>query len=412
MYADISQPPKPLPQPDLRPISDGISLLPPLSRRGHGPGLIILVPDYDKQLAIEDGVPSPLIKWAEEGFTVVEIQARAVAGEGEPLMTAILALKECDKCEDTGKVGLVAYNAHLWNQAAPWIPSIPSISATIVYANQDDAPALSKTPVPILQHLAGPSPLASSTRTPSLTAYSYPAAKSHLFAVPFTDAFSYSLESVSHTRNLTFVKPLVGGPHFDLEAIWEEHTWYEFADRSVEHTMGTMVQEPYVNHVTTLTGGIGRQNLTSFYRDHFIFNNSADTELELVSRTVGVDRVIDEFIMKFTHDLEVDWLIPGIPPTGRKLEIPMTSVVNIRGDRLYHEHIAWDQGTVLRQLDLLPEYLPYPHPLPDGRVPADGCRFEYKVPVVGVETARKLRDRDSVASNELFGCRLRETRRE
>lgn len=107
MYADISQPPKPLPRADLRPIKEGISLLPPLSRRGYGPGLILLVPDYENQPDIDDGVPSLLTKWAEEGFTVVEIQARAVSDEREPLKTAILALKECDKYEDTGKVGLV-----------------------------------------------------------------------------------------------------------------------------------------------------------------------------------------------------------------------------------------------------------------------------------------------------------------
>lgn len=127
-----------------------------------------------------------------------------------------------------------------------------SISATIVYASQDEASDLSKTPVPIMQHLAGLSGRPS-VRTPSLAVYSYPAAKSHLFATPFTADFSYSLESLSHSRNLSFIKPLVGGPHFDLEAIWDEHTWYEFGDRSVEHTMSTMVKEPYVNHVTTVS---------------------------------------------------------------------------------------------------------------------------------------------------------------
>lgn len=72
--------------------------------------------------------------------------------------------------------------------------------------------------------------------------------------------------------------------------------------------MATMVQEPYVNHVPTLTGGIGRVKLTDFYRNHFIFNNPDDTALELVSRTVGIDRVIDEFIFNFTHDKVIDWL--------------------------------------------------------------------------------------------------------
>lgn len=100
----------------------------------------------------------------------------------------------------------------------------------------------------------------------------------------------------------------MGGPYFDLEEIWEEHVLYEFGERAVEKTMATMVQEPYVNHVPTLTGGIGRKSLTEFYAQHFIFNNPEDTALELVSRTVGVDRVIDEFVFSFTHDREIDWL--------------------------------------------------------------------------------------------------------
>jgi carboxymethylenebutenolidase len=113
---------------------------------------------------------------------------------------------------------------------------------------------------------------------------------------------------VSHTRSLSFLKAQLGGPIFDLEAIWDEHTEYEFATRSVAQTMGTMVDEPYVNHVPVLTGGMGRDALTKFYRERFIFSNPADAALELVSRTVGVDRVVDEFVFSITHDRVVDWL--------------------------------------------------------------------------------------------------------
>jgi carboxymethylenebutenolidase len=100
--------------------------------------------------------------------------------------------------------------------------------------------------------------------------------------------------------------------------------------------------------------------------------------------------------------------IPGVPPTHRRLSIPFTSIVNIRGDRLYHEHIAWDQGTVLRQLGLLPEYLPFPYALPGGRIPAEGQRFEYRVPVAGVESARKLVDEHAWPSNEMMASEVRE----
>lgn len=86
----------------------------------------------------------------------------------------------------------------------------------------------------------------------------------------------------------------------------------------------------------------------------------------------------------------------------------MTSVVNIRGDRLYHEHIAWDQTTVLIQLGLLPEYLPFPYDLPGGKKPAPGKRFEYRVPAAGVEAANKLVDETSEPSNEMFKFEVRE----
>ncbi|KAK5788014.1 hypothetical protein VI817_010510 [Penicillium citrinum] len=240
------------------------------------------------------------------------------------------------------------------------------------------------------------------------TYHQYPDVSSAAFVIPGHSDFKYATAGVSHTRSLAFLKKHLRGPYFDLERIWEEHTYFEFGDRSVEKTMATMVQEPYVNHVPTLTGGIGRARLSHFYLHHFIFNNPDDTELDLVSRTVGVDRVVDEFIFSFTHVKEVDWLIPGIPPTGKHLRIPFTSVVNIRGDRLYHEHIAWDQATVLVQLGLMPEYLPFPYALADGTTPAPGKRFEYRVPAAGDEAARKLQNGYSVSSNEMFEYKIRE----
>lgn len=100
--------------------------------------------------------------------------------------------------------------------------------------------------------------------------------------------------------------------------------------------------------------------------------------------------------------------IPGVPPTFKPLSIPFTSIVNIRGDRLYHEHISWDQGTVLRQLGLLPEYLPFPYTLPDGKRPRNGNRLEYRVPVAGSETAKKLVEESAVPSNEMISFAVRE----
>lgn len=144
-----------------------------------------------------------------------------------------------------------AYSPDLWDKAAPALVRVPSIVAGIVYTDVPTSPSLHTASIPVLQHIARqeakphPSP-------GNVTQYCYPKAESHAFATPGHSHFHYVTESLSHTRNLQFLKPRMNGPYFDLEAIWEEHTYYEFADRSVEHTMSTMVQEPYVNHIPTV----------------------------------------------------------------------------------------------------------------------------------------------------------------
>jgi carboxymethylenebutenolidase len=170
-------------------------------------------------------------------------------------------------------------------------------------------------PVPVLVHLSGNHDNVRTKEQPGkgLVVHTYPAA-ARFFTIPAHADYSAGAAAVAHTRSLSFLKPLMGGPYFDLEAIWDEHTRYEFTDRSVEATMATMVDEPYVNHVPTLTGGIGRASLTAFYRDRFIFSNPQDAALELVSRTVGVDRIVDEFLFNCTHDRVIDWMYVRGPP--------------------------------------------------------------------------------------------------
>ncbi|KAF5981658.1 carboxymethylenebutenolidase [Fusarium coicis] len=375
-----------------------LTILEPLSRRGSGPGLIILVPETgtatSNTLRIDGCVPSPLMKWAEEGYTVAEITEAGLANPGEALRLALKELEATKSTEPKNVVGVIAYSTQLWNQVAPHVDSFPQISGAVIFGDigDSDASAIASSKVPQLHHLAGKTSNRLQ-RTKAVTAYNYPETTSYLFGTPFSQDFSYNLESVSHSRSLSFLKPLMNGPYFDLEVIWDEHTYWEFENRSVENTMSTM-----------MTGGIGREKLTAFYRDHFIFQNPPDTETYLISRSLGIDRVIDEFLFICTHHSQIDWLAPGIPPTGRKLEVPFTAVVNIRGDRLYHEHIGWDQGTVLAQLGLMPSYLPYPHPVPNSQGQE---KLEYRVPVAGVETANKMRDKEAVESNEMFAFGLR-----
>jgi carboxymethylenebutenolidase len=165
----------------------------------------------------------------------------------------------------------------------------------------------------------------------------------------------------------------------DLVRLWEEHCRDEFEKRDVNATMATMVAQPYVNHIPTMTGGVGYEQLKRFYAYHFIPVNPPDFSLTLISRTVGTDTLVDEFIVTFTHTTEIDWMLPGIPPTGRKVEIPTVAIIKFEGDKLVHEHIYWDQATVLVQIGLLD---------PRG------------LPIAGVETARKVADK-SLPSNQL-----------
>ncbi|KAI1087927.1 hypothetical protein F5B19DRAFT_496892 [Rostrohypoxylon terebratum] len=389
-----------------------LTIMPPLSRRGHGPGLLLLVDeklDLGRNKKTLD--PPPLIKWAEEGFAVVQL--RATTSEGDlirgGLCSALSELSRLSSCDQTKRIGIIIYLPVVEPTVLEMIGAFPAICAVVWYG----APTANNvhSELPLLVHVVG------ATKAEGNTAGDGGNVKSHyyahtrsFFAIPAHEDYKDSSSSVSHTRTLSFLKPLVGGPCFDLEKIWDEHTYWEFEARSVEETMATMVEEPYVNHIPTLTGGVGRQALTNFYRDHFIFSNPPDTELELVSRTVGIDRVVDEFLFKATHDRMIDWLAPGIPATGQPISIPFTSVVNIRGDRLYHEHISWDQATLLKQLGLLPDYLPFPYPIKEEAA-ANNTNLEYRLPVAGAESALKLFNQSSMDSNAMLQYRYREASR-
>jgi len=194
------------------------------------------------------------------------------------------------------------------------------------------------------------------------------------------DVFDKSAVSMAHSRTIAALRRALG-PHYDLEALWDRHCQFEFGDRDVDATMATMVAEPYVNHIPTMTGGVGHKNLHRFYLNHFVHANPDDTKLVPVSRTVGADRVVDEMLFCFTHDREIDWLLPGVPPTGRYVEIPVVAVINFRGGKLYHEHIYWDQASVLVQIGLLD---------PTG------------LPVGGADVAKKMYDANSLDSNALM----------
>lgn len=154
-----------------------------------------------------------------------------------------------------------------------------------------------------------------------------------------------------------------------------------------------MVSNPYVNHIPTITGGIGASELFRFYRDFFIPCNPPSMKTTLLSRTVGSDRIVDEMLISFTHTCEIPWMLPGVPPTGKKVEVILVGVICIRGGKLYHEHLHWDQASVLVQIGLLDPKL--------GAVGL-GKNGVRRLPIAGVETARKVLDEGSVKSNGMI----------
>jgi len=180
-------------------------------------------------------------------------------------------------------------------------------------------------------------------------------------------------EETNATNNLSPAKEA-------LRKLWEDHVRYEFSTRNTEDTLATMVEDAYVNHIPVLTGGVGRDELREFYSKRFIPQMPPDTEMTPVSRTIGEDQLVDEMVFKFTHTIQMDWMLPGIAPTGKRVEVPLVAIVRFRDGKLAHEHIYWDQASVLVQIGLL-----------------DAS----KLPVAGVETARKVLD-PSLPGNALM----------
>jgi carboxymethylenebutenolidase len=165
-----------------------------------------------------------------------------------------------------------------------------------------------------------------------------------------------------------------------LRQLWEEHVRYEFSTRNTDDTLATMVDDAYVNHIPVLTGGVGKKELRDFYSKRFIPQMPPDTEMTPISRTIGEDQIVDEMVFKFTHTIPMDWMLPGIPPTGKRVEVPLVAIVRFRDGKLAHEHIYWDQASVLVQIGLI-----------------DAA----KLPVAGVESARKVLD-PSLPANALM----------
>ena len=253
-------------------------------------------------------------------------------------------------------------------------------------------------------HFAGPQ-----SKTPSCRYYSYPGVEAG-FAQEDLNQYDKVSASLAWSRSLTALRKGFE-IEVDLEKIWDDHVAressnlerdltirrltsdlgaVEFVTKDADATMSTMVAQPYVNHIPTMTGGIGYKDLYRFYRDYFIPGNPPSLKMKLLSRTVGTDRVVDEMFMSFEHTQVMPWLLPDVDPTNKHVEVALVVIVCIRGGKLFHEHIYWDQASVLVQIGLL-----------DPKLVLCG-KAQGRLPVVDGAGARKVVDESSIRSNELI----------
>jgi carboxymethylenebutenolidase len=208
---------------------------------------------------------------------------------------------------------------------------------------------------------------------PLVTIHDY-AERNHAFGRPGGEHYHRADAELADLRTLEFcVKHLAGSgwatAQQSLSAKWDDHVKFEFATRDTEDTLKTMVSDAYVNHVPVMTGGVGHDELREFYSKRFIPQMPPDTSMTPVSRTIGTDRVVDEMVFEFTHTIKMDWMLPRVEPTGKHVKVPLVVIVHFRDGKLAHEHIYWDQASVLAQLGLIDASL---------------------LPAAGVESAEKV----------------------
>ncbi len=324
---------------------------------GSGPGLIVFAGAGRSRefTALAD-------LYGEEGYVTL------VVDDGYAEAAKALATRP----EVAGQLGAIGFGAAA--RAALDAVNAGVVACAVAYYGEHLVAALTaarRHGRPVMAHLAGPDAAAFEALRPQ-----FPAVETFYYrgsAPGFAEAgeaFDKSSFNLAYTRTLEMLRRVLG-PRYDLDKIWDRHTELEFATRAAEETMTTMVAEPYVNHVPVMTGGTGYDETLRFYKHHFIPTAPQDARLVPISRTTGADRVVDEMLFCFTHDNEIDWMLPGVKPTGRKVEIPLVAIVRFRGDKIHSEHIYWDQASVLVQVGLLDPKL---------------------YPTAGIETARKAFD--------------------
>ena len=377
---------------------------------GSGPGLLVL----QEIFGVSAHIRSVIDRWAEEGYvalapdlfwrlkpgvdlgfspddvkTARELGGRFDIDQGvRDIGDAFAALKA--RPEFKGKLGAVGYclggRLAFLSAARLGVDAAVSYYGTRMDGHLDEVKSIR---CPIMFHFGGKdAAVPPETRDRIRAAFSaHDDAEFYVYADAGhafnndrrAEAYDPFAAQLARSRSIGLFRRTLG-PRYDLSALWDIHVDQEFKDRDADATIATMTLDAYVNHVPTLTGGYGVEQLHRFYKYHFISRLPPDTKVVPISRTIGSDRVVDELIFCFTHDCEIDFLVPGVAPTGKYAEVPTVVVIEFRGDKLYNEHIYWDQASMLAQLGVLD---------PKG------------LPIAGIESARKARG-EQVPSNAMM----------
>jgi len=141
--------------------------------------------------------------------------------------------------------------------------------------------------------------------------------------------------------------------HQTMLATWQQHTYAEFVLKDADAALATMTENPYVLAIPSGTGGSGRAGVREFYAKEFLTSIPPDFELTSLSQTFGRDRIVEEFVIRFTHTLKMNWMLPGLLATGRKVEFGLVGIIQFQAGKVANERLYWDQATVLSQLRVL-----------------------------------------------------------
>lgn len=344
-------------------------------RRGSGPGVLVVA----GAVGLDDATRNYCKRLADDDYLVVG----AAPADLRDAYAALEALRA--DAHPADKLAVVALDAGaaigVQLGQAGCIDALVMLGGGSVIPSPD---AIRAVAIPVVVHAAGvltaeaQARLTAISGRPNVRAFHY-ADVGKGFAPVGHAAFDRLAASLAHSRTLVVLRRVLG-PDYDLAALFREHLRQEFVCQDADATMDTMVEQPYVNHIPTMTGGYGHAMLKRFYKYHFIPGIPRSRQNVILSEVVGADTVVLELLNCFTHDQVIDHILPGVPPTGKYVELPVVAIAKFKGDRLYYEHIYWDQASLLAQIGLLD---------PQG------------LPVAGREQAAKVRD-PSLPANTLM----------